>query len=75
MTDEEYDIMMGMKLRGQHREAELRALYTGSDWGRHALRHVPQDFLLKIYDRAEPTFDPRRCCRAGLKFPLSTART
>ena len=31
MTDEEYDIMMGMKLRG-NTEAELRALYTGSDW-------------------------------------------
>ena len=31
VTDEEYDIMMGMKLRG-NTEAELRALYTGSDW-------------------------------------------
>ena len=27
VTDEEYDIMMGMKLRG-NTEAELRALYT-----------------------------------------------
>ena len=56
VTDEEYDIMMGMKLRG-NTEAELRALYTGSDWAGTLYDMCRKGFLLKIYDGAEPTYD------------------
>ena len=52
VTDEEYDIMMGMKLRG-NTEAELRALYTGSDWAGTLYDMCRKGFLLKIYDGAD----------------------
>lgn len=71
VTDEEYDIMMGMKLRG-NTEAELRALYTGSDWAGTLYDMCRKGFLLKIYDGAEPTFDLAPMLPGWFEFPLST---
>ena len=71
VTDEEYDIMMGMKLRG-NTEAELRALYTGSDWDGTLYDMCRKGFLLKIYDGAEPTFDLAPMLPGWFEFPLST---
>ena len=71
VTDEEYDIMMGMKLRG-NTEAELRALYTGSDWAGTLYDMCRKGFLLKIYDGAEPTYDLAPMLPGWFEFPLST---
>ena len=71
VTDEEYDIMMGMKLRG-NTEAELRALYTGSDWDGTLYDMCRKGFLLKIYDGPEPTFDLAPMLPGWFEFPLST---
>lgn len=71
VTDEEYDIMMGMKLRG-NTEAELRALYTGSDWAGTLYDMCRKGFLLKIYDGPEPTFDLAPMLPGWFEFPLST---
>ena len=71
VTDEEYDIMMGMKLRG-NTEAELRALYTGSDWAGTLYDMCRKGFLLKIYDGAEPTYDLAPMLPVWFEFPLST---
>lgn len=71
VTDEEYDIMMGMKLRG-NTEAELRALYTGSDWAGTLHDMCRKGFLLKIYDGAEPTYDLAPMLPGWFEFPLST---
>lgn len=71
VTDEEYDIMMGMKLRG-NTEAELRALYTGSDWAGTLYDMCRKGFLLKIYDGTEPTYDLAPMLPGWFEFPLST---
>ena len=71
VTDEEYDIMMGMKLRG-NTEAELRALYTGSDWAGTLYDMCRKGFLLKIYAGSEPTYDLAPMLPGWFEFPLST---
>lgn len=71
VTDEEYDIMMGMKLRG-NTEADLRALYTGSDWAGTLYDMCRKGFLLKIYDGDEPTYDLAPMLPGWFEFPLST---
>ena len=63
--------MMGMKLRG-NTEAELRALYTGSDWAGTLYDMCRKGFLLKIYDGPEPTFDLAPMLPGWFEFPLST---